>query len=607
LLLSLQPPPDEVPQSVRSVGDRFAVARQERVDLSFGDHPHRFDVGRKIAPRREDRRGSPSGHQVSNDAEIQVTFDEREMSNRVPRGEDRLESVSGDLDDLAVLDRLIQGDVVAALFKFRQFEFVKPHRGVDQAANFLRAGTVVDMNVRQDDRFDPGVAEFIERVDDGLQTWHRARIDENHRVIPDDEHIGRIVHDVSVGDLDVGNILSDLIHLMLSTLQSIEVSVSFDQCRCSRTSGSKNVETVNRATPHQGLQDFALDLVEPVALDELLSVLPKAFERLLPGNAWCADVLPVEKLAAETESRPFRACVPLRRGDRLIGAALLDWRGDDDLDPSIEPMLSAAAELAAVAILNRQRTVADKEQARAEAAELRFDLIGMLAHEMRTPLASIKGYSSALLLDEVTWDRETLVEFLRAIDEESDRLTEMVTHLLDSTVIEAGALELRREPVLLATVVRRTVEKMSHRTDRHRLITSFSDGFPVVYADEERVQQVLTNLLDNAIKYSPDGGLIIVSGEVHEDEVLVRVSDQGVGIAPEHLNKLFERFFRTEQRRIHGVSGTGLGLPIADAIVRAHGGRIWAESVVDEGTTLSFTLPIGAGGFEPGEDSPGEH
>src|SRR5690606_38210100 len=111
-----------------------------------------------------------------------------------------------------------------------------------------------------------------------------------------------------------------------------------------------------------------------------------------------------------------------------------------------------------------------------------------------------------------------------------------------------------------------------------QLILSFPPDFPVVEADEQRIDRVLSNLLDNAVKYSPEGGLIVVSGRVEAGEVVISVADQGIGIAPEHLNKLFERFFRArgsgQQAR---VEGTGLGLPITDAIIRAHGGRIWAE------------------------------
>jgi signal transduction histidine kinase len=342
------------------------------------------------------------------------------------------------------------------------------------------------------------------------------------------------------------------------------------------------------------LTEFMKAILRPITLADLLAELPDAFQALLPPQAWC-EVIAGEDAMSLTDAR---LCLPLTCESSIYAIVLVSWDDSVWIDGQCEYALGDAAEIASLAIANRQSTDDARERARAEAADVRFDLIGVLAHEMRTPLASIKGYASAMLLDEIDLESNVTLEFLQAIDEESDRLNELVTHLLDSTVIEAGALELQREPVLICGLIRRTVEIMSRRTDRHRLVVSCSPDVQTVYADEQRVQQVMTNLLDNAIKYSPDGGMILVRCQRIGQEAIIDVSDQGIGIAPEHLNKLFERFFRTEQRRTHGVSGTGLGLPIVQSIVRAHGGRIWAASVVDEGTTLSFTLPL----YRNGED-----
>ena len=343
----------------------------------------------------------------------------------------------------------------------------------------------------------------------------------------------------------------------------------------------------------ESLLEASQTLLQAVTADELEDLIPKAFASALPPRSWCLFLR--DSSERESTNRDGRQvlCIPLREAGHVLGTVLIcSSVSMFELNARQEADLGEIARLAGVALASRIESDLAREQARAEAAEVRFDMIGMLAHEMRTPLASIKGYASALLLEELELDSDTLREFLQAIDEESDRLNQMVTHLLDSTVIEAGALELQREPVSMPPLIRKTTDTMSRRTDRHRIITSFTDDLVPVFADEDRVQQVLINLIDNAIKYSPDGGLIVVRCRRINDELLVQVSDQGIGIAPEHLNKLFERFFRTEQRRALGVSGTGLGLPIADALVRAHGGRIWAESTVDHGTTLSFTLPI---------------
>ena len=134
---------------------------------------------------------------------------------------------------------------------------------------------------------------------------------------------------------------------------------------------------------------------------------------------------------------------------------------------------------------------------------------------------------------------------------------------------------------------------MARSTDRHRFLVSFPPEFPILDVDPHLVQQVLYNLIDNAVKYSPAGGLVVVRGEVWESEAVVSVSDQGRGIAPEHLNRLFERFFRVGSVSGRHIVGSGLGLPIARSVVEAHGGRIWAESKLNEGSVFFFTLPLG--------------
>jgi signal transduction histidine kinase len=141
---------------------------------------------------------------------------------------------------------------------------------------------------------------------------------------------------------------------------------------------------------------------------------------------------------------------------------------------------------------------------------------------------------------------------------------------------------------------------MAPRSPDHRILVDCDQSLPIVEADPDRVSQVLRNLLDNAIKYSPNGGLIVVRAEALPGEVVVSVADQGLGIAPEHLNQLFDKFFRAKTGLAQHVVGSGLGLPICHAIVESHGGRIWAESTVGEGSTLYFTLPVGW--TEPGAD-----
>jgi signal transduction histidine kinase len=227
-----------------------------------------------------------------------------------------------------------------------------------------------------------------------------------------------------------------------------------------------------------------------------------------------------------------------------------------------------------------------------EADWLKTEVIASVSHQMRTPLASIKGYASALLLQGELYDEQTRAEFLRTIDEETDRLGRLIGDVLEAAAVEAGSFPVERQPVLLPRVVQATVSQFAQLYPSHRFLVSFPAGFPTVYADPERIEQVLHNLLDNAVKYSGENELVVVRGAVSTVEVTVSVADQGIGIAPEHLNRLFERFYRIRGSSPRRVPGAGLGLPIARSIVEAHGGTIWAESTPGKGSAFHFTLPL---------------
>jgi signal transduction histidine kinase len=347
--------------------------------------------------------------------------------------------------------------------------------------------------------------------------------------------------------------------------------------------------------------------------------------RLAPGEAIGGKVFqsgeamlcstPDETAAAMADMTPMNrgwfveATAGLSEALSALGVPLLTTRGtigavvllnlqqpggftDGDLD-----FLRRVADLLSLAIENsRLHEELHGVQALSEANRLKAELISTLAHEMRTPLTSIKGYSTALLLEEGTFSPETQREFLQIIDEECDTLQNLIHDILESSIIDAGLLKLEIQPVLLPRLVQSVVDDMAHRTDKHRFVVDLLGQFPIVDADPERITQVLRNLLDNAIKYSPDGGLIIVRAEVLSDEVVISVADQGLGIAPEHLHRLFEKYFRAKTGLAQHVVGSGLGLPISHAIVESHGGRIWAESVVGQGSTFYFTLPLRRGG-----------
>lgn len=291
--------------------------------------------------------------------------------------------------------------------------------------------------------------------------------------------------------------------------------------------------------------------------------------------------------------RPLSAvCVPLVIGQKCLGVlALLNLRQPGGFSGADLAFLQQVADLITVAIETAQlREELSATQALSDANRLKAELVSTLAHEMRTPLTSIKGYSTALLMDETSFSPETQREFLQIIDEECDVLQNLIHDLLESSIIEAGLMRLELQPVRLRLLAENVTSDLARRCT-HRFFVDFPGDFPIVDADPDRVTQILRNLLDNAIKYSPGGSLVVVRGEVRDDEVVVSVADQGMGIAPEHLNRLFEKFFRAKSLFAQHVVGSGLGLPIARTIVEGHGGRIWAESRLGQGSTFSFTLP----------------
>ena len=167
----------------------------------------------------------------------------------------------------------------------------------------------------------------------------------------------------------------------------------------------------------------------------------------------------------------------------------------------------------------------------------------------------------------------------------------MIRDILDTSLIEVDQLTIRREPLLLQHLANDIASEAQHQTELHRLVIDFPVDFPIVEADRHWIKQMFRNILDNAVKYSPDRGLIVIKGEERPSDVVISIADQGIGISPEDLIPLFEKYFRVKSASTLHIAGTGLGLPIARTIVEAHGGRIWAESKLGEGTTLNFSLP----------------
>ena len=223
------------------------------------------------------------------------------------------------------------------------------------------------------------------------------------------------------------------------------------------------------------------------------------------------------------------------------------------------------------------------------ADEIKATFISIVSHELRTPVTLIKGYASTLRRDDAKWDKPTLSDSLAVIEEEADRLSKMIDDLLDASRLQAGGLSLNRADVALPSLSKRIAERLATQSKKHTIETDFPEKFPIILADETRIEQVITNLVSNALKYAATG-IIKISGTIHSEQVIICVSDEGPGIEAKDLPHIFDRFYRSTKAVRH-TKGAGLGLYLARAIIESHGGRIWADPKPDSGARICFSLP----------------
>ncbi len=222
--------------------------------------------------------------------------------------------------------------------------------------------------------------------------------------------------------------------------------------------------------------------------------------------------------------------------------------------------------------------------------ELKTDLLSNVSHELKSPLTSLKGIVSSLLQDDIRWDDEARNMLLTGLSEETDRLASLVTNLLNMSKLEAGVWVPEKERCNPVELISETLERQKWIDKRHAFAADLQPDLPDVMADSNQLKQVLINLLENAVAYSDEGTTVSVTASEIDGEVEISVSDQGVGISGGELERVFEKFYRGSQKR-RRPGGTGLGLAICQAIVVAHGGRIWAESELGRGSTFRLRLP----------------
>ena len=229
--------------------------------------------------------------------------------------------------------------------------------------------------------------------------------------------------------------------------------------------------------------------------------------------------------------------------------------------------------------------------ARREADRLKSEFVSIASHEFRTPLASLVGFTELLLSDETS--EEERKEWVETMHSDATRLSHIVEELLDVSKIEDGGLEVQPEPVDLVAVIQGVLASFEPHATRHAIEVECAAEVPPAWADGGKVEQVLTNLVSNAIKYSPAGGTVTLSAAAAAGAVRLRVADEGLGLPPEEIPHLFGRFHRIQDSAREGIVGTGLGLYICKQLVELQGGKIWAESPgAGQGSVFTVELPV---------------
>ncbi|HEX9038212.1 MAG TPA: ATP-binding protein [Ktedonobacterales bacterium] len=337
---------------------------------------------------------------------------------------------------------------------------------------------------------------------------------------------------------------------------------------------------------------------------------------LLPGETGALSVV-ASAAEAVSAAPPVVLRRPLTTPRGSIGALTLEgtpaivalWpegagaHPDDDMDPRVAALFSAMCDQMALAI---ERAALAREASHAaalrESDKLKDALLGLVTHDLRTPLASIKAAVSSLLRHDIRWDDPERRELLESIDSSADRLNRLVGDLLDLSRLEAGVAQPEFDWMLISDVIAAALDRLelAGQLRGAQIQAEEPESLPLVLMDHVQIEQTVTNLIENALKYSPPGSPIRVRVSVTDTDVAVSVSDQGMGIPSGELEAIFTKFYRVrppqtsrpEPPSARPPVGAGLGLAICAGIIRAHGGRIWAESAPGQGATFTFTLPL---------------
>ncbi len=318
---------------------------------------------------------------------------------------------------------------------------------------------------------------------------------------------------------------------------------------------------------------------------------PTALRRGTPGR-W-VGIVPPRPVGRDRRLAGDRLyTVPVKAEDQRAGTIML-VRGSDSVrfTAADTRLLSAVAEQLAGALERcRLRREATEAEVLRRTDELKTALLNAVSHDLRTPLATISAAADSLLQTDIVWSPEDRTTFARDIANEAQRLGRLVDNLLDLSRIESGSLHPQKAWHDLSALVSEVLERLAPLVSRHEVRLDIPDDFPPVLLDYVEIAQVLSNLIENAVKYTPPGTEITIRAVRHDGAVRIEVADRGPGLPPEALSRVFERFYRVGGSGPR-PRGTGLGLAVAKGLVEAHGGQIWAENRPGGGARFVFTIP----------------
>jgi signal transduction histidine kinase len=285
---------------------------------------------------------------------------------------------------------------------------------------------------------------------------------------------------------------------------------------------------------------------------------------------------------------------PLVASGSWLGSLVIFFPEGNNFSPVEFRQLKVLVDQAAITLYNLKLLdiEAESRQEAERANEIKTQFLAMISHELRTPLTSIKGFTTTLLAEDVTWEPEEQKDFIRTIHQEANRLQELIDHLLDLSRLEAGMLPILLEPHSFEDILLDAMPHLKAMTQNHVFSLRVPTGLPPVQADSKRIAQILDNLVQNAVRYTPAGTEIVLTAHPRGSFLYVNVVDQGPGIPVGDRKRVFQAFRRGPHEIEGKGKGAGLGLAICKGLVEAHGGRIWIKNHPPVGTTISFTIPL---------------